>query len=199
MNKIAPKTTAKGKIVKSAKKLILDKGYAMTSVDEIVTDAGVSKGSFYHFFDSKEDVGLEALDEFLSEGGAIMMNGAFLELEDPVERAFGFLRHVEDVAFELWNHGCLLVIFSVDTAGRHLRIKKETEKRLAGMKKNIGLVLAPLAKKLTVGIKPEELVGMYLSVIDGSIVYARATGDTTEIARNLKTFRRQMEALVKKR
>lgn len=192
------KTTAKEKIIKAARVLLLDKGYGAVSVEEIVSAAGVSKGSFYHFFKSKEDLGLAALKDFMEEGGEIMMCGTFGEIADPVTRAFGFLKHVEAKSEKLWNNGCLMVLFSVDMSGAHPKIRKQTEKILADIHETIGEVLAPLAKALEGGVKPSDLTHMYVSVIDGSIVYARATGDVGQIAVNLKTFRTQMETLVKK-
>jgi len=197
MTRTSSKTTAKEKIVKSARSLILGNGYGGTSVDEIVKNADVSKGSFYHFFKSKEDLGLAALDDFIGEGGAIMMDGPFRKIEDPLDRALAFLKHVENAAKKLWSHGCLLVAFSVDTAGTHPKIRKETEKILEKLIADIATILKPLAEALVIEVKPIELARMYMAVIDGSIVYARATGDVGEIAKNLKTFRKQMEALLK--
>lgn len=44
------------KIVKTALKLIKDKGYENTSIREICSAAGISTGAFYHHFKSKEDL-----------------------------------------------------------------------------------------------------------------------------------------------
>ena len=46
----------KGKIVSAAWKLFYEKGYDDTTVDEIVLKSGTSKGSFYHYFDSKDSL-----------------------------------------------------------------------------------------------------------------------------------------------
>ena len=46
--------TSKEKLVAAAHALMLSKGYAATTVDEICERAGASKGSFYHFFETKE-------------------------------------------------------------------------------------------------------------------------------------------------
>lgn len=51
----------KQKFVKAAHALFLTKGYAKTSVNDIITHAGVSKGAFYHHFSSKS----ELLDAFV--------------------------------------------------------------------------------------------------------------------------------------
>jgi AcrR family transcriptional regulator len=43
-------------IIGVARRLFATKGFASTSIDEIVRDAGVTKGALYHHFKSKEDV-----------------------------------------------------------------------------------------------------------------------------------------------
>jgi AcrR family transcriptional regulator len=43
-------------IIAVARRLFATKGFASTSIDEIVRDAGVTKGALYHHFKSKEDV-----------------------------------------------------------------------------------------------------------------------------------------------
>lgn len=44
----------KGRIVSAAWKLFYDKGYDATTVEDIVWESGTSKGSFYHYFESKD-------------------------------------------------------------------------------------------------------------------------------------------------
>ena len=46
----------KGKIVSAAWKLFYEQGYDKTTVDDIVEASGTSKGSFYHYFVSKESL-----------------------------------------------------------------------------------------------------------------------------------------------
>lgn len=52
----------KAELLATAQALFLERGYDATSVDEIIVRAGVSKGTFYYYFSSK-DVVLEALAE----------------------------------------------------------------------------------------------------------------------------------------
>ncbi len=46
--------STKGKIVDAAWKLFYEQGYDATTVDQIIEESGTSKGSFYHYFDSKD-------------------------------------------------------------------------------------------------------------------------------------------------
>jgi len=193
------KRTSKDKLVWAARNLMLAQGYPVTSVDDIIEAAGVSKGSFYHHFNSKEELALTAMHEFLADGAALMMNGPFRDIADPRKRAIAFLKHVESVTMRLWNHGCLLVMFSVELAGTSPRVREETSAVLISLIDRVGAILRPLTKEGggSVPMMASAMANMYMAVIDGSLVYARATGDSSCIAMNLKTFRQQIEAMGK--
>ena len=46
----------RGKIVSAAWKLFYDQGYDETTIEDIIFESGTSKGSFYHYFDGKDDL-----------------------------------------------------------------------------------------------------------------------------------------------
>lgn len=49
-------SSTKSRIVDAAWKLFYEQGYEGTTVEDIVTLSGTSKGSFYHYFASKDDL-----------------------------------------------------------------------------------------------------------------------------------------------
>jgi len=54
------------KILQSAVELFLEKGYEATSVNDICKHAGVSKGSFYHYFETKQVLFLSLMENWSS-------------------------------------------------------------------------------------------------------------------------------------
>ncbi|MFW9788898.1 MAG: TetR/AcrR family transcriptional regulator [Candidatus Thorarchaeota archaeon] len=58
------KTMMKEKILQAALSLFSKKGYHETSIDDIVTESGFSKGAIYGYFDSKETLFLELQKRF---------------------------------------------------------------------------------------------------------------------------------------
>ena len=52
----------KQELTKIAYKLFLTKGYENTSIDEIIKEAGIAKGTYYYYFESKE----ETLEEVIN-------------------------------------------------------------------------------------------------------------------------------------
>jgi CheY-like chemotaxis protein len=94
-------TQSKIRILAGAKELFLARCYAATTVDAICEKAQLTKGSFYYFFDSKEDLGLAVLDCSLRRSAQMLASGPHVGIVDPVEKAFAFLEHLEKCSPEL--------------------------------------------------------------------------------------------------
>jgi TetR/AcrR family transcriptional repressor of nem operon len=58
------KQDTKQKIIQAGAKIIHRKGYNHTGIQEVLKAAGVPKGSFYFYFNNKEDFGLHVIDFF---------------------------------------------------------------------------------------------------------------------------------------
>jgi AcrR family transcriptional regulator len=86
----APEETRQA-LIDSALALVGEKGYAVTSVQEITEAAGVTKGAFYHHFESKEELLRLILDEFLDYQLAILKMALDSD-EDPAIRLRELLR-----------------------------------------------------------------------------------------------------------
>lgn len=54
----------KDALLEAGARFMLEKGYNHTGIQEVLESTGVPKGSFYHYFESKEDFGLQVIDYF---------------------------------------------------------------------------------------------------------------------------------------
>lgn len=77
-------------LLDAAMQLMLDKGFTATSVDEICKQAGVTKGSFFYYFDSKEELGKVVLKHFQQKIGLIMQQGPHHAVVDPLLRLYAY-------------------------------------------------------------------------------------------------------------
>ena len=57
----------KQKIVRSARQLFNRRGFDTVSIDDVMADAGLTRGSFYSYFESKGDLYAEAVTQILNE------------------------------------------------------------------------------------------------------------------------------------
>ena len=91
--------SAKAVLIKAATSLFAEKGYASTSVREIVERAGVTKPVLYYYFKNKEGIFNAALDEAYSQLEALLaqqlgIQGSFHD------RIVAFSRQLYDLGME---------------------------------------------------------------------------------------------------
>ncbi len=77
-------------ILNTGMELMWSKGYNATSVNDIVKAAGIPKGSFYFYFDSKEDFALKAIDKYFENHFGPAMKVLNDESFTPKERLLNF-------------------------------------------------------------------------------------------------------------
>ena len=74
----------KQELLKIAYKMFLTKGYENTSVDDIIEAAGIAKGTYYYYFESKEQTLEEVIDMMLD---AMVEKAEMLQVQDiPVQQ-----------------------------------------------------------------------------------------------------------------
>ena len=169
---------------------MLRDGYSATRVDDVIRSAGLSKGSFYHFFDSKDALGLAALEHYFADRVGRLAAGPYTRETDPVRRALGFLEHASRVAADLWTTGCLLASLSADAAGSNRAISNALRKRTNDLRALLVEVLGPLA---TPDSSAADLADRFLVCVEGSIVLARIYDDPTYLRRGIERYIRDLD------
>jgi len=78
--------STRDRIIEVAKERFHARGYADVGIKEICDNAKIQKGSFYHFFPSKEDLALTVIDEFAEDWANGFVAEAFDARLPPMER-----------------------------------------------------------------------------------------------------------------
>jgi AcrR family transcriptional regulator len=84
--------TRKAELVDASMALFLEKGYDATMVSDIVRRVGVAQGTFYYYFETKENVLDAALEKMLQEGVGRVSRLAADEYQTAVQRLEGLFR-----------------------------------------------------------------------------------------------------------
>lgn len=118
---------ARDRLMKAVTELIWSGSYGSTTVDQICTKAGVQKGSFYHFFDSKSDLACDAIlagwETYKSE-----MDRIFSPTRAPLDRFRGFCQQCYQEQLELkqrFGHvlGCPLASLGTEVSTQEDRLR----------------------------------------------------------------------------
>ena len=89
--------------------LILKNGYNNIGLNKILEAANIPKGSFYYYFKSKEDFGIQVI-KFYSENSLTFLNGYLTDAsKEPKERIISFFEDMQKVYVDKeFKEGCLL-------------------------------------------------------------------------------------------
>ena len=189
---------SKERILAGAKELFLARGYTATTVDAICEKAGLTKGSFYYFFESKEDLGLGVLDWSLRQSTQMLASASYARILDPLEKAFAFLEHLEKCSPEIWSGGCLLGSFSLELADTNSRMQQAVSGMFQAVADDFAKQLQPIAAQCAGKRAPtaNELADTLLGILEGSIILAKAHRDPTRIPKAIRGLRLSLATLI---
>ncbi|HEY5792583.1 MAG TPA: TetR/AcrR family transcriptional regulator [Chthoniobacterales bacterium] len=91
-----PESETKLKLLRTAIELIAESSYGSVSVDDICQRAGVKKGSFYHFFPSKSDLTVAAMEADW-QAGQIRLDRIFSSQTPPLERLEAYFESSREI------------------------------------------------------------------------------------------------------
>jgi len=133
------KESTKVLLLERGTEIMLEKGYNNTGIMEVLQATGVPKGSFYHYFESKEDFGLQIINHFeRAYRDKLDLTVGNKEL-NPVERLRAYCNMgIENFQTQKCRKGCLIGNLSQEMADqseifrkRLLEIQTEVTKRFA--------------------------------------------------------------------
>jgi len=192
------KGTTKETLLEAGKQIFLAQGYNHAGIESILQAAGVPKGSFYHYFGSKEDFGLQVLDRFAEGHNAVL--DQYLEEPDfsPLER----LRRLAEAMCERLEtkqcrNGCLVGNLSLEMAEQSEAFRSRLEE-ICGVW--VARFAACLKEAQGVGEVPaemdvNELAEFWLNSWQGAVLRAKTIRSTAP----LRTFLNLMFEFVLKK
>src|SRR5271166_1994656 len=193
--------TSKTKLLDAALHVIRAKGYAATTIDDICNKAGVTKGSFFHHFKSKDELALAAASYWGTMTGGFFAAAAYHKLKDPLERLLGYVDFRRDILQgDLPDYTCLLGTLVQETYATHPEIRAACDK---GMSTHIAIITRDVeaAKRLYAPESPwsAESVGYFIqSVLQGAFIFAKAKQGPEVVRESLAHLRRYLGLLFNK-
>lgn len=169
---------------------MLQGGYDSVGIASILSSTGVPKGSFYHYFDSKEAFGC-AIVEAYGENWRAVRRVTFEKPElSYLERLEAhFIDLEEDVRSQDGLGGCLLGNLSQLIASRSESIRRAIETAFQEWQDDLVEVLeaAKRAGELSPETKSEEMATLIIEAYEGALVRAKAQASLEPLERFRKT------------
>jgi TetR/AcrR family transcriptional repressor of nem operon len=189
----------KQKLLDAAQSLMLAKGYAATSVDEVCEAARLTKGSFFHYFDSKEHLGKLVAEHFFSARQQQFLSAPFHQKKDPRDRVLGYVDFLIDMSRDARGaKGCLLGMFVQELSETHPRIRSVCAACLDEQAEFLQKDLEQAKTKYTPRARwsPQDLADHLIAVMQGAIILAKAKQDRKLIEASLLHVKAYLHSLL---
>ncbi len=166
-----PRHPTPDRLIESARYLFWEKGFAGTSMADLLAHADVNSGSFYHFFESKEALLRAVLETYIPALRPMVVDPAFAQTDEPVERIFAILAgYRERIIANRLQYGCPLgrLALEIDPENRpaHQLIAENFQGWIGAVREcidQLGELLPPATDR-------EALATYVLAVMEGGVM-----------------------------
>jgi TetR/AcrR family transcriptional repressor of nem operon len=192
-----PALPTRDRLVNSARFLFWERGFAGTSMADLLAHADVNSGSFYHFFESKEALLREVLEGYLFALRPMIVDPAYAGTNDPLERIFAILAgyRVRILATDS-KYGCPLgrLALEIDPENRpaHRLIAKNFQGWIGAVRECVD----ELRPRLPRGTDLDALSTYVLAVMEGGVMLSRSYGSVEPFDRTVTQLRQHFELLL---
>lgn len=197
-----PRTDSRTRLLESALNVFREKGYAATSVDDVCARAGVTKGSFFHHFRSKQEVAIASVAHWNEWTGALFASAPYHHHDDPLDRVLAYVDFRASIVDRpVSEFTCLLGTLVQETWDSHPEIRAACEAGLAGHVATLVVDIAAAKARYAPGAPwtPESVAYYIQSVLQGSFIFAKARGGPEIVRGNAAHLRRSLESLFQPR
>lgn len=188
----------KEKLLEVALQLMQSKGFGATRVDEICAAAGVSKGSFFHYFSSKEDLGAALIERYTTTLYQLMQAGTFRKKRDPLQRIYGYVDFVSKTSQEPFlAQGCLLGNFGQELSTTHPTMRALCAQSFGlwveALKQDLDEAKTQYAPKAMIDTR--SLAEHFTAVFEGALMLAKVKQDPSVVETSLGHFKQYLKSL----
>lgn len=194
----------KEKIIKVATKKFLKKQYKEVTISEIIDEVGIAKGSFYHYYKSKQELYVDVITNILelmkrSDFDTTDLTFAEFLLEYQVYAQSVYAKMLSTLEFDNEDIRSDIMML-LKTAGRQCPELRELIDTYMEEEKNLWIEVITTAQENEISseINPEVLAELFISIIKGYTIRNRETKSIELIKKNLDLLLLQQYSLIKR-
>jgi AcrR family transcriptional regulator len=195
-------TSARERLLDLAEAAVLEKGFAATSIDELIVGAGITKSGFFYHFKDKGDLAKALLERYVAHNEAILLDifrRADELNDDPLHGFLVALKLFAEAMADLpgTHPGCLSASFCYQDRLFDREVRELNRTGIACwrsmFRERLEAVAARYPPKLSVDVG--DLADMANTLVDGGIIMARVFDDNTVLPRQIMLYREFVRAV----
>lgn len=184
------------KLLDISRRLMMAQGYSATSIDVICREANVTKGAFFHYFKTKQDLGEQLLRDYWETRQRQFKDALPANDGTPLGQLRAFLDAVASVFMnDPDGMTCLAGSFTQELASNSPHFRQLTAGLFAEWAQQVRPLLnaasaaSPAAEDADVDLLAEHII----VVIEGALILALARNNRAVIARHVNLLDQQLQ------
>lgn len=190
------------RILDAALDLVLERGYAGMSLDQLIQRVGITKGAFFYHFKSKKDLAMALLRRFDEADKAVLQASrqrARKLSRDPLQQLLIFVGLFEEM-FEGLSEpypGCLFASYTNELqqfdADTRALIRESFRAWRDFFREQLDAVAAKHPPRMDVDM--DSLADTFSVMIEGAFIVSKSLGEPEVVTRQLRQLRNYLELL----
>jgi TetR/AcrR family transcriptional repressor of nem operon len=193
-------TAASGqKLLDAAVHVIRSKGYSAARVEDICAEAGLTKGAFFHHFESKEACAVAAAAHFAASANALFDAAPYSRLPDARARVLGYVDFRKAILQgALPEFTCLLGTMVQEAYDSHPAIRAACDRYISAHAERLEADIAEAKARYAPGAAwtPESAALYSQAVLQGAFILAKVRRGPKVAADCLDHLKRYFETLL---
>ena len=187
---------AKERILQLAEAAVLEKGFAATSIDELIAAAGITKSGFFYHFKDKTELARVLLERYVARETALfddLFRRADELNDDPLHGFLVALRMLADLLADLptGHPGCLIAAYCYQDRMFDREVRDLNAQAVLAWRRRFRARLDQIAARYPprISVDLDDLADMLSAVADGGIVLSKALKDRQALPRQVLLYR----------
>lgn len=192
----------KEKLMDIAERHILLSGFAATSIDVLIKEAGITKGGFFYHFDGKNALACALMERYRKQD-AFLFSSMFKRAEeltdDPLQQMLVFVKLLAEMMDNLegLHPGCLVASFTYESHQVNEEVRAITADSVKDWRKLFKQQIEKINNHYTSKSESssDDLADMLSTIIEGGIVVSRAVNEPKILVKQLMEYRTYIRLL----
>jgi TetR/AcrR family transcriptional repressor of nem operon len=181
---------ARIKLLDIGEQLFRQQSFSETGVNDVLKQAGIAKGSFYHYFDSKESFGLSVARRYSDNQVTFAKNILTNTKLPPIHRLKRFFNDARaDMAERGFAEGCLMCNLTTEVADEYPAFRAELNQNWLALSAQLAECLSEmdLSTISLAHLTPKDAADWLLNAWSGALTRMKATGNDSPLKLFIKS------------